>query len=85
MPASFLVFGQGPLYHFYEHVPRLWALSAGEDQRIAGLLMKIGGGMLLWAVITVLFFRWHAEAEAADRAARRWRALDTELEAMHTP
>jgi putative membrane protein len=85
VPASFLVFGQGPLYHFYEHVPRLWALSAGEDQRIAGLLMKIGGGMLLWAVITVLFFRWHAETEAADRAARRWRALDNELEAMQTP
>ncbi len=85
VPASFLVFGQRPLYHFYEHVPRLWALSAGEDQRIAGLLMKIGGGLLLWAVITVLFFRWQAEAEAADRAARRWRALDAELEAMHTP
>jgi putative membrane protein len=85
VPASFLVFGERPLYHFYEHVPRLWALSAGEDQRIAGLLMKIGGGMLLWAVITALFFRWHADAEAADRAARGWRALDAEIESMHTP
>ncbi len=85
VPASFLVFGQRPLYHFYEHVPRLWALSAGEDQRIAGLLMKIGGGLLLWAVITVLFFRWQAEAEAADRDARRWRVLDAELETMQGP
>jgi putative membrane protein len=83
VPASFLVFGQRPLYHFYETVPRLWALSAGEDQRIAGLIMKIGGGMLLWAVITVLFFRWHAEADAADRASRRWHALEAELDAMN--
>jgi putative membrane protein len=85
VPASFLVFGQRPLYHFYEHVPRLWGLSAGEDQRIAGLLMKIGGGMLLWGVITALFFRWHADAEAADRAARGWRALDAEIDALRTP
>ena len=81
VPASFLVFGREPLYRFYEHVPRLWALSAGEDQRIAGLLMKIGGGMLLWTVITALFFRWHAESDAADQAARHWQALDAEIEA----
>src|SRR2546422_1078262 len=56
VPASFLVFAQRPLYHFYETVPRLWGLSAGEDQRIAGLLMKLGGGFLLWSVITVLLF-----------------------------
>ena len=83
VPASFLVFGEHPLYHFYETVPRLWALSAGEDQRIAGLLMKLGGGFLLWAIITVLFFRWHAEAEAADREARHWEALEAELDAMN--
>lgn len=82
VPASFLVFGQRPLYHFYETVPRLWGLSAAEDQRIAGLLMKIGGGLLLWSVITVLFFRWHAESEATDRAARHWEALEAEIEAM---
>jgi putative membrane protein len=81
VPASFLVFGQHPLYHFYETVPRLWGLSAGEDQRIAGLLMKIGGGFFLWGVITVLFFRWHAESDAADRSARQWRVLEAEVDA----
>ena len=57
-------------------MPRLWGLSAGEDQRIAGLLMKLGGGLLLWVVIAVLFFRWHSAEEANDRQARHWRALD---------
>jgi putative membrane protein len=77
VPASFLVFAQRPIYRFYETVPRLWSLSAGEDQRIAGLIMKLGGGLLLWSVITVLFFRWHADELASD-----WQSLDEELDAM---
>jgi putative membrane protein len=77
VPASFLVFAERPIYRFYETVPRLWGLSAGEDQRIAGLLMKLGGGLLLWSVITVLFFRWQAEELASD-----WQSLDEELDAM---
>lgn len=80
VPASFLVFAERPIYRFYETVPRLWGLSAGEDQRIGGLLMKLGGGLLLWGIITVIFFRWHAEEESADRSARRWRALERELD-----
>jgi putative membrane protein len=80
VPASFLVFAERPIYRFYETVPRLWGLSAGEDQRIGGLLMKLGGGVLLWGIIAVIFFRWHAEEESNDRLARRWRALERELD-----
>lgn len=82
VPASFLVFSEKSIYRFYEDVPRLWGLTAVEDQRIGGLLMKLGGGALLWAIIAVLFFRWHAEEEAADRQARRWRELDREFDQM---
>lgn len=82
VPASFLVFAERPLYRFYETVPRLWGLSAAEDQRIGGLLMKLAGGLILWAVITVLFFRWHSDEESSDRQARQWRALDGELDSM---
>lgn len=60
IPASFLTFGDGILYKVYATFPRIWGLSARTDQQIAGLLMKIGGGFLLWGVILVLFFRWHA-------------------------
>jgi putative membrane protein len=82
VPASFLVFAERPVYRFYETVPRLWGLSAAEDQRIAGLLMKLGGGLLLWAVISVVFFRWHAAEEASDEQARHWRSLEREIESM---
>ena len=83
VPASFLVFAERPIYRFYETVPRLWGLSAGEDQRIGGLLMKLAGGLLLWTIITVLFFRWHAEEEETQRQIRRWRVLERELDAMN--
>lgn len=58
VPASFLTFGDRPLYHIYESFPRLWGISALEDQRTAGLIMKIGGGAILWGFMTVIFFRW---------------------------
>ncbi len=71
VPASFLTFGDQPLYHYYEGVGHLFGLSTVEDQRIAGLVMKIGAGFLLWAFIAVLFFRWYSEEEAASAHERR--------------
>src|SRR5205085_3872075 len=53
VPASFLTFGTTPLYHFYEHVPRLYGISALNDMQYSGLIMKIGGGFYLWTVIAV--------------------------------
>lgn len=65
VPASFLTFGDHPLYRFYEQVPRLWGISALDDMRIAGLIMKIAGGMVLWTVIAIVFFRWYSQEEGA--------------------
>jgi len=58
IPASFLTFGAEPLYHVYETFPRLWGISAHTDQLVAGLIMKIVGGFILWGVIAVIWFRW---------------------------
>jgi putative membrane protein len=80
VPASFLTFGATPLYHFYETVPRLWNISALDDMQVAGLIMKIGAGAVLWVIIAIVFFRWYAEEEGAERGpTRRTRDLDREL------
>ncbi|MCZ7530577.1 MAG: cytochrome c oxidase assembly protein [Acidimicrobiia bacterium] len=71
VPASFLTFGKTPLYRYYESVDQLFGLSTVEDQRIAGLIMKVGAGFLLWTLIAVLFFRWYSEEEAASDRERR--------------
>ena len=82
VPASFLTFGNRPLYHYYESVPQLFGLTALEDQRMAGLVMKIGAGLLLWLLIAVIFFRWAAEEERRSVQTRKWQDLDRELNRM---
>ena len=80
VPASFITFGAKPLYKFYEHVPHLWGASTLEDQQVAGLIMKIGAGMLLWMLIAVVFFRWAAEEDRQNQPQRLRRELERELE-----
>jgi putative membrane protein len=63
VPASFLTLGETPLYKIYETFPRLWGISAHTDQVIAGLIMKLGGGLLLWGFIAGVFFSWWAEEQ----------------------
>jgi putative membrane protein len=80
IPASFLTFGEHPLYRFYEHVPRLYdGLSTLEDMRIAGLIMKIGAGFVLWVIIAIVFFRWYNAEEIGTSSRRIPRDLDREL------
>lgn len=63
IPASFLTLGDQPLYKIYETFPRLWGISAHTDQVLAGFIMKFGGGFILWAGITFVFFRWYNEEQ----------------------
>jgi len=65
IPASFLTFGHTLLYPVYGTFPRIWGMSALTDQLVAGLAMKIVGGLILWGFIATIFFRWHAR-EARD-------------------
>jgi putative membrane protein len=79
VPASFLTFGSKPLYHVYATFPRLWGVSALSDMQVAGLIMKIGAGLLIWGVIAILFFRWYRREEAESGPLSTSRELDREL------
>jgi putative membrane protein len=82
VPASFLTFGSSPLYPFYAAAAPLAGLDPVLDQRIAGLIMKLLGGLILWGVIAVLFFRWHAEDEATGADAPVWEDVERALHRM---
>ncbi|MDH3462925.1 MAG: cytochrome c oxidase assembly protein [Acidimicrobiia bacterium] len=61
IPASFLTFSTTPIYAIYELAPRIGAMTAVEDQQIAGIIMKLATIPVTWATIGVLWFRWSAQ------------------------
>lgn len=74
VPASFLTFATEPFYPSYVRAPRIWEwVTPLVDLQIAGLLMKIGGGLLLWAAIAVMFFQWSREAASGGPDFLYWR------------
>ena len=66
-----LTFSDLPLYATYELAPPVLGISVRTDQQLAGLLMKIGGGLVFWSAITVLFFRWY-RAEQTGGETTAW-------------
>lgn len=71
IPATFLTFGKTPLYPVYETFPRLWGISALDDQIYAGLIMKLGAGFLLWGFIAWIWFSWWNEEQRYGTPAPR--------------
>jgi putative membrane protein len=65
--ASFITFSSSPVYSYYEQAPRIWGLTAVEDQQMGAFVMKIVGSLILWAFIGIAFFRWYAREEAEDK------------------
>lgn len=72
VPASFLTFSSVPIYPIYGDASLAWGISPLNDQTIAGIIMKLGGGLLLWTAIAVIWFRWVSEE-------RQWDAVEAEL------
>ena len=66
-----LAFAPAALYPFYVHQPRVWGISAGEDQAIAGLIMAVEQSLVMGIALVVLFFRALAESERAEQRRER--------------
>jgi putative membrane protein len=79
IPASFLTFADVSFYATYAAAPRVTELSVIADQQLAGLIMKIGGGVILWTVFAVLFFLWAREEETGAPDPLYWRELEPDL------
>ena len=79
VPASFLTFGSSVLYPVYATFPRIWGVSPLTDQLIAGLIMKLVGGAILWVFIACIFFRWHAREEREGWDALNWQRVEREI------
>jgi putative membrane protein len=79
IPASFLTFGTSPLYPVYAGFPRIWGIDPLSDQLIAGLVMKLVGGAVLWVVIAVVFFRWGHKEQTEGWDELKFRNVEREI------
>jgi hypothetical protein len=54
-------------------------MSPLTDQLVAGLTMKIVGGLILWGFIATIFFRWYAREQRDGWDALALREVERDL------
>ena len=70
VPAGWLTFAEGVVYESYDRTYRLWGISIQNDQQLAGMIMKVIGGLYLWTLIAVIFVRFVQQSEHGDDRSR---------------
>lgn len=66
-----LAFAPKPLYDYYVHHARVWSLSAGDDQSIAGLIMAVEQSIVMGTALAWLFMRMLTESEREQQRRER--------------
>jgi cytochrome c oxidase assembly factor CtaG len=72
-PNAMITFSQLPIYATYELAPPIPGIDVLQDQRLAGIWMRLGAAIAVWTAISVLFIRW---------SRRETRMIDEELDAQ---
>jgi len=62
--SAILTFSTNPFYAFYVNAPRLFGLSALDDQRLGALLMWVPAHMVLFLALGLTFRKWFVEEDA---------------------
>ena len=70
VPASFLAFGTEPLYSAYVGIDNIFNISTLNDQVLGGLILKLGGGIILWISILSIWMRWYKTEKTFDDVVR---------------
>jgi putative membrane protein len=75
----FLAWSSTAHYPFYEDAPRIWGLTAVEDQNVAGVIMMVEQSLTLVLVMVWVFIRMLARSEQEE--LRRERLEEAQLPA----
>jgi putative membrane protein len=67
----FLAWSSSAHYPFYEDAPRIWGLSAVEDQNVAGVIMMVEQSLTLVLVMVWVFVRMLTRSEEEQRRRER--------------
>lgn len=69
-----ITFAPTTLYAFYERAPRIWGLTPGDDQAVAGAIMAIEQSVVMGIALAYLFVRALAESEKESEREERFGA-----------
>jgi putative membrane protein len=72
--AVYITYSSNLLYPAYAAAPRILGILPLEDQLIGGLIMWIPGGLVFFAVIGVIFYRWQGHGDSIPGAQVDWRS-----------
>jgi putative membrane protein len=70
-----LAFAPSVLYPYYAHHARVWGLSAGDDQAVAGLVMAVEQSLVMGTALVALFIAALGESEREQRRRERYEAV----------
>lgn len=80
VPAAWLAIAEKPVYSHYGDQPvRVWNIDPINDQQVAGLIMKVGGGVFLWTIVIYMFFKRFGRGAPQENTYRRPPASETTL------
>jgi hypothetical protein len=48
----------------------IFSISVINDQTLAGLILKLGGGIILWISILIIWMRWYQDEKTFDDVVR---------------
>lgn len=64
--GAMIAFSGDIIYPTYAKAPRMWGLSPLADQQLAGLIMWLPGGLVFFAVLSVIFLRMMNRSDRDD-------------------
>jgi len=67
----YLTWSTTVVYDYYSQVPRIWSLSAVEDQNVGGALMLVEQSIVLLTALVILFVRMLDQSEEEERRRER--------------
>jgi cytochrome c oxidase assembly factor CtaG len=67
----YLTWSTAVAFDYYNHVPRIWDLTAIGDQNVGGAIMMVEQAMVLLLVFSLLFVKMLTQSEEAERRRER--------------
>jgi cytochrome c oxidase assembly factor CtaG len=67
----YLTWSTAVAFDYYNHVPRIWNLTAIQDQNVGGAIMMVEQALVLLAVFFLLFVKMLTQSEEAEQRRER--------------